>query len=295
MSCEVCRGYSCSYCPCCGVEDDGDESPSSCGGEGVVSGCEGCEDCIVEVRRTTYHTARREHHGLLPGDLYARTTGFDYQVGGGRTGYVRPTVRCVRRGPNHPAVLVETGVVPLPAVAQERAALTARYAEVGTRLGEWFDVRWFTVEEADALVALARAVVAEVEAFIALHDAEAKLGLRALMGAGDAGTLVARAERRAVEARKREEARKAGEARKALAAEWQASGGAYPAAGERVTFAGREYVLGPVGSRWIAHSNMEYMGESVDGEVVTGRSLLCPETGKALLRWTDKRDYPVPA
>lgn len=293
MSCEVCRGYSCA-CPCCGPEDD-DESPSSCGGDGVAAGCEGCEDCVKEVRRTTYHTARKAHHGLRVGDIYARTTGFDYQVGGGRTGYVRPTVRCMLRGPNHPAVLVETGVVPLPPVAQERAALTARYAEVSTRLGDWFNVRWFTVEEADALVAQARVVSAEVEAFIALHDAGGKLGLRALMRAGGAGTLVARAERHAVEARKREEARKVEEARKALAAEWQASGGAYKAAGERVTFAGREYVLGPVGSRWIAHSNMEYMGHSVDGEVVTGRSLLCPETGKALLRWTDKRDYPVPA
>jgi hypothetical protein len=175
MSCEVCLGHY--GCPCCGPEDDGDES--TCGGDGVASGCEGCEDCVKEARRTTYHTARKAHHGLLVGDRYARTVGFDYQVGGGRT-YVRPAVRRVARGPNHPAVLVETGV--LPPVAQDRAALAARFREVMGKAEEaYYYARKVSVEEAEALLTLARTVAGEVEAFVALHDGNGSLRLRGLV------------------------------------------------------------------------------------------------------------------
>jgi len=176
MSCEVCLYGAYSNCPCCGPEDDGE---SSCGGDGVASGCDGCEDCIMEVRRTSYHTARKAHHGLLVGDRYSRTVGFNYQVGGGRT-YVRPVVRRVARGPNHPAVLVESGV--LPPVAQERAALAARFHEVREKVeNAYCHIRKVSVEEAEALLALARTVAGEVEAFAALHDADGSLRLRGLM------------------------------------------------------------------------------------------------------------------
>ena len=176
MSCEVCLYGAYSNCPCCSPEDDGE--PSSCGGEGRAADCEGCEDCIVEVRRTSYHTARREHHGLLVGDKYARTVGFDYQVGGGPRTYVRPVVRRVARGPNHPAVLVETGV--LSPVAQERAALTARFREVDGKVNDAY-YRKMSIEEAETLLTLARTVFAEVDAFVALHDANNTLRLRAVM------------------------------------------------------------------------------------------------------------------
>ena len=278
--------YDCDYDRC--------DDRESCGG--AASGCAGCEDCIKEVRAYSGHTARKAHHGLLPGDRYLRTTGFEYQEGGGkRLGYITPRVERTGFGPLHAPVLVGLGFTApafaVPAVAQERAALAARYAEVRKRVDGWR----FTVEEANDLLARARTVSAEVEAFVAAHDADGKLNLRALMRAGGASAMVSRAERNAVEARKAEDARKAEEARKALAAEWYATGGAYKAEGERVTFAGREYVLGPRWTKWVAHSNMEYMGESVDGEVVSGRNLLCPETGAVLLRWNDKRGYPVPA
>ncbi len=97
MSCIVCRGY-CSSCPCCEREVEEIEDVEGCGGVGVGADCEGCEDCVKEVRRTSYHTARKAHHGLLPGDRYARTVGFDYQVGGGRV-YIRPIVRRVHPAP----------------------------------------------------------------------------------------------------------------------------------------------------------------------------------------------------
>jgi hypothetical protein len=175
MSCEVCLGHY--GCPCCGPEDDGDEN-TTCGGEGRAAECDGCEECLVEVRRTSYHTARREHHGLLVGDKYARVTGFDYQVGGGPRTYVRPVVRRVARGENHPAVLVETGV--LSPVAQERAALTARFREVEGKVRDAY-YRKMRVEEAETLLALARTVTGEVEAFVALHDANGSLRLRKVM------------------------------------------------------------------------------------------------------------------
>lgn len=175
MSCEVCLYGAYSNCPCCSPEDDGE---SSCGGEGLYAGCEGCEDCIQEVRRTSYHTARKAHHGLLVGDKYARTTGFDYQVGGGRT-YVRPVVKRVARGPNHPAVLVETGV--LPPVAQERAALTARFREVGAKVEDAYYSRKVSLAEAEALLTATRAMAGEVEAFAALHDANGSLRLREII------------------------------------------------------------------------------------------------------------------
>lgn len=281
MSCDACRGYSCA-CPCCG-EDDGEPS---CGGEGA-GWCDGCEDCVKEVRRTTVHTARKAHHGLLVGDRYSRTVGFDYQIGGGRT-YVRPVVQRVARGPNHPAVLVETGV--LPAVAQERAALTARFREVVQKVEKAFGQ---SVEEAEAVLAAARAVVGEVDAFVALHDANNTLRLRSCMTPYRGGEVVKRAETNLARSKECERARKAEAARKARAAEWQATGGDYKAAGGRVTFEGREYVLGETWTKWVAHSNLEYMGESVDGEVVWGRDLLDPETGKVALRWSNKREFPT--
>jgi hypothetical protein len=87
--------------------------------------------------------------------------------------------------------------------------------------------------------------------------------------------LVALAEERVSNLRKKEEA-----------AAWEATGLAWREAGEVVTGPdGRQYRLGPHWSKWVPHSNMEYMGHSVDGEVASGRSLLCPETGKVVLRW----------
>lgn len=93
MSCEVCLGHY--GCPCC--SDDGEPS---CGGEGRAADCEGCEDCIVEVRRgarlvtaraprTDAGRARRARNGIQPGDRVWVTEGFTFQVGGARTGYFR--------------------------------------------------------------------------------------------------------------------------------------------------------------------------------------------------------------
>lgn len=174
MSCEVCMNGYYSGCPCCSPDD----SEPSCDGEGAASGCEGCADCIVEVRHTSCHTARKAHHGLLVGDRYLRTTGFDYQVGGGRT-YVRPVVQRTARGPNHPAVLVETGGVLSP-VAQERAVIAARFREINKQV---LDAYFHKVspEKAEALLTAARKVMGEVDAFVALHDANNALRLRAVM------------------------------------------------------------------------------------------------------------------
>ena len=174
MSCEVCMNGYYSGCPCCSPDD----SEPSCDGEGAASGCEGCADCVKDVSRTSYHTARREHHGLKVGDKYARTTGFSYQVGGARTGYDKPQVRLVARGPNHPAVLVETGV--LVGVAQERAVIAARFREIDKQVRDAYFHK-VTPEKAEALLTAARKVMGEVDAFVALHDANNALRLRAVM------------------------------------------------------------------------------------------------------------------
>ena len=282
MSCEVCMNGYYSGCPCCS-----DDSEPSCDGEGASSGCEGCSDCVKDVSRTSYHTARRPHHGLKVGDKYARTTGFSYQIGGARTGYDKPQVRLVARGPNHPAVLVQTGV--LPPVAQERAAIAARHAEaVGKVNGVAYSYQ-IRGEEANALLVAAKAVVAEVEAFVALHDASGTLHLRPLLVAHNGSHVVQRAEQVVARAAANDKEAE----RKARAAEWVATGGSYKAAGTVVTFEGREYTLGEQWSKWVARSNYSYMGESVDGEVVSGRDLLDPETGKVALRWSDKQAFPA--
>lgn len=283
MSCEVCFGYSSSSCPCCS-----DDSEPSCDGEGAASGCEGCADCVCEVSRTTVHTARKAHHGLKVGDKYCRTTSFSYQAGGGaRTGYNKPEHRLLLRGPNHPAVLVQTGV--LPPVAQERAALAARHAEVVGKVNGVAYSYQIRGEEANALLVAAKTVVAEVEAFVALHDASGTLHLRPLLVAHNGSHVVQRAEQVVARAA----ANDAEAERKARAAAWVATGGSYKAAGTVVTFDGREYVLGERWAKWVARSNYSYMGESVDGEVVSGRDLLDPETGKVALRWSDKQAFPA--
>lgn len=196
-------------------------------------------------------------------------------------------------GPEHPPVLQGIGFdapnFPLPAVAQERNALAARYAAVCKRVDEWR----LTVEEAEVLVDQARTVSAEVDAFVAAHDADGALNLRTLMRATGSAWVIGRAVSHKTEAIKREAARKADEVHKALTSEWRASGGSWKPAGDRITFQGREYVLGPVGSQWVARSNMTYMGESVDGNVVSSRSLICPDTGAAILRWDSRWAYPA--
>jgi len=75
-------------------------------------------------------------------------------------------------------VLVETGV--LSPVAQERAALTARFREVDGKVNDAYH-RKTSIEEAETLLTLARTVVAEVDAFVALHDANNTLRLRRVM------------------------------------------------------------------------------------------------------------------
>lgn len=253
--------------------------------EGAHSGCRGCGECVEKVCHTTYHTVRKAHHGLFVGDKYARTTGFEYQKGGKRLGYLRPRIQRVGFGPQHPDVLVGIGFTAppfaVPAVAQERDALVARYTEVCKRVYKWHP----TFEEALSFVKDARDVVAEVEAFVAAHDANNMLKLRTLMGAGDASQMINRAEHQLVEARKAAEIQ-------ARVDEWRACGGAHKPAGERITYQGREYILGRIRAKWVAHSNMEYMGESVDGEVIDVRSLFCPETGAVLLRWDERWALP---
>lgn len=169
------RDYDCDY---------------DCGG---AKRCEGCGTCIVKTFTRTYHTARRAHHGLQPGDRYVKITGFEYQRGGKRLGYFVP----------------QFTRLPSAAELAERAEQTAK---------------WLAEENA----------------------------------------------------RREAEAQAAEDARKARNAEWSAASGLIKLAGERVTYQGGEYVLGPVWTK------------SVDGERVSGRNLLCPETGAVLLRW-DRR------
>lgn len=139
-----------------------------------------------------------------------------------------------------------------------------------------------TVETAVALHERAVALRAECEAFLATAPS-----LRTyIVGERWEGDFVAACAETVKGVQARAE-------RERLVASWDASGGSWKREGERITFEGREYVLGQRWTKWVAHSNMEYMGESVDGEVVSGRSLLCPDTGKVLLRWSDKSAYPA--
>lgn len=288
MSCEACLYGAYSGCPCC--SDDGE---STCGGEGRNGGCDGCEDCVKEVRSTSYTVARKARAGVRVGDLVARTTGFDYQVGGPRLGYVKPVTRIVGHGPNAAPVLVGFGwpsnvarTFTLPPEAVERERLRAAVREVRSAR---YNLN--TVETAVALHERAVALIAECEAFLVNAPTLLRSYIVGERWEGDIVTLTAETVK-GVQARA--EAMKAQAEREALIAAWRATGFTWKSEGERITFGGREYVLGQRWTKWVAHSNMEYMGESVDGEVVSGRSLLCPETGKVLLRWSDKSAYPVP-
>ena len=84
-----CGGWS-SYDGPCGATDC-----SSCHPEGEG----GSEEKTTETR--TYHIARGPHRGIEPGDLYVRVTGFTYDEGGARTGYLSPRKVLVANPPGH--------------------------------------------------------------------------------------------------------------------------------------------------------------------------------------------------
>jgi hypothetical protein len=218
------------------------------------------------------------------GDLVARTTGFDYQIGGPRLGYIKPVTRVLGFGPNAAPALVGFGwpsnvarTFALPPEAVERERLRAAVREV--RSARHSNL---TVETATAMHERAVALRAECEAFL-VNAPSLRTYIVGERWEGDIVTLTAETVK-GVQARAE---------RERLVASWNATGGSWKREGERITFGGREYVLGERWTKWVAHSNMEYMGESVDGEVVSGRSLLCPDTGKVLLRWSDKSAYPA--
>lgn len=84
-----CGGWS-SYDGPCGATDC-----SNCHPEGDGDGGEK----TTETR--TYHIARTAQAGIEPGDLYFRVTGFTYDEGGARTGYLNPRKVLVANPPGH--------------------------------------------------------------------------------------------------------------------------------------------------------------------------------------------------
>jgi hypothetical protein len=250
---------------------------------GAREGCDGCDICIERVTTRTLRVARKARAGILPGDLVEVTVGFEYQAGGGkRLGYFTREHR-VGYGQGHHPALQGLGwrgrphPHPIPPEAVERDALAARAAALRSDAPA-------TVAEAEAGVGAARALQAAIEAFLALVPAEVARVVRPhlerdrpldLWYVPRAAGLVAVAEGRVAHLRRAE-----------AAAAWAATGLAWRGAGEVIAAPdGRRYRLGATWSRWVPHSSMEYMGESVDGEVVGGRSLLDPDTGAVVLRW----------
>jgi hypothetical protein len=245
--------------------------------------CDGCDSCIASVTTRTLRVARKARAGILHGDLVEVTVGFEYQTGGGkRLGYFTREHR-VGYGPGHHPALQGIGwgdrpmPQPRPPEAVERDALAARVRVMRV-------AKPATVADAEAGVGAARALQGAIEAYLAGVPAEAAPVVRDYMERGYHTTdlwaarapgLLALAEGRLTGLRKKEEA-----------AAWEATGLAWREAGEVVTGPdGKSYRLGPQWSRWVPHSNLDYYGHSVDGEVVSGRSLLDPDTGKVALRW----------
>ena len=76
---------------------------------GVADDCSGCSLCTDSTTRTRYVVARKARGNILPGDLVAVTTGFDYQKGGPRLGYARRRSARAGYGPLHGATKVGVG------------------------------------------------------------------------------------------------------------------------------------------------------------------------------------------
>jgi hypothetical protein len=90
-----CGGFSSYYGPC------GATDCSSCHPEG-----DGESEKAVTTETRTYHIARHVHtqefgRNIEPGDLYFRVTGFTYEEGGARTGYLTPVKVYVASPPGH--------------------------------------------------------------------------------------------------------------------------------------------------------------------------------------------------
>lgn len=253
--------------------------------DGVKDNCEGCALCVKKIRTVSAHVARKTRKNILVGDKIEVTKGFDYQVGGPRTGYISLT-RVVGLGPNRPPVLVGKDyyqppfALPLP--AQKRDELRARWCKLS--IGSW-DARG-----EGALTGLqeeAQALLVEIEGFLTEHEEYRKL-LQGHITPGGTSELLKRLQERLASAQKAAE-------RDQLKKLWEATGfRANRDAGFRVTWQGQEYILTAEWTKWVARSNMEYMGESVDGSVVWGRELLNPETGTVVLRWCNSWDCPRP-
>lgn len=251
--------------------------------DGVRDGCDGCSLCVKEVRTSSVHVARKSRKNIVIGDKIEVVKGFDYQAGGPRTGYISYT-RVLGFGPNRPPVLVGKGWVnppfSLPLEAQKREELRARWTKLSI---ESWDARG--VEALQELLSQAHILIEEVTGFLAEHEDFSKLLLEHIAPWGFQA-LTKRLEERLEGARKAEE-------RERLKKEWEATGfRTHRDAGFRVTWQGQEYILTAEWTKWVAHSNLEYMGESVDGSVVWGRELLNPETGKVALRWQNGWDCP---
>lgn len=263
---------------------------------GALDNCKGCS-CIEEVSDTTFRVARKARGNILPGDLVKVTGGFTYQKGGKRLGYFG-SEGTVARGPGNPHLAglgwptaplrTRKGfqVIPAPALPPEAVEREA----LATKVKALREASPATVAEAEARVETARALEGAIEAYLAGVPAEAAPAVRSYLERGYHTTfyspkpmsLTATAEASLARARS-----------KAVKDAWEATGLAWREAGDVVTGPdGRKYRLGAQWSKWVASSNIEYMGESVDGEVVSGRSLLDPDTGAVLMRW--KRGEALP-
>jgi len=274
---------------------DPPDDPEECGceGGGKADGCDGCEDCVVDVLTTRYVVARRARPGILVGDLVRRTTGFSYQRGGGpRLGYVNRAER-VGYGPaHHPALQglgwAEGGLAyphPRTPEAAERHALLRRASDLSA-------LEWQTTHPRRTLE-LVVALRAEVEAFLAGLPEDVSARLRTMMTSGldRAARSLPHSIRRAEEL---EAAREAARVRAERAASWRASGAPWQPKGTVVTWEGREYVVGDDWTRLVVHSGLEVGGELVDCSAVGVLDLLDPTTGRLALRWDRRHDLPSP-
>lgn len=224
--------------------------------------------------------ARKARPGVRPGDLVARVSAFSYRVGGPRLGYTHHE-KVVGYGPGHHPALQGFGwnrpyPHPLPPEAEAREALIARIRAV-----EQVSIRG---DEA-ALVALraeGEALAAEVAAFLEAAGPEAAWVLGSPTQ-GELRVFLRYAEdrlsnMRAVAAAVRENA-------------WRAV--AHAPEGDRVTFDGREWVLGPTWHWMMPWRAIGRDGEDVPDELqVLARYLLDPATGNPALYWDETRLVP---
>ncbi len=264
---------------------DGYYEEPSC--EGVSEGCGGCESCIKEVRHAQVRVARKARKGILVGDLVRVVSGYDYQVGGKRLGYTHSEY-VIGLGPNRSPVMVgmwwDRPSFALPEEAKKRESLRASWALLSRDVSSGWGIG---VGASTELLGKVLLLEKEISEFCSLYPSQEKTLLDYIRNQYPWQSDVLK---RAQDLVKSEGAR---EEQTRLKGAWDATGARLRrGAGEKVMWEGREYIMGAEWTRWVAHSNLEYMGESVDGEVVWGRDLIDPETNKVAFKWRSGWDYP---